>query len=543
MGISKAKCWGLVGGLWLVVGLLVGCGADGDAMLGATPGGAQDNGLAEDEIASGNVPQPEDITVEGMLATRDFPLAERSCSDPLCIGAAYAIAPTLDRTHAAAFVQIGFASGFDAATFERSPLNLAVVVDRSGSMEGEKIAAVRTALSRLIDQLGPADRLAIVLFDDQVDVLWPSSPVTNREAVREVLPMVVARGSTDLATGLAAGYAEVAAHTADFAGLDRVMVLTDAIANTGTTEISDFVSLAQDEAEQDVGLTVFGVGTDLNQDLVLAISALRGGNYFYLSDAETIATVFDVDFDYLVTPLAYDLHFSLVAAAGFRISDVYGHSSSPDGQAMTIDVATVFLSRGHGAVVARLEPIEGWPAGKAPLASLSLTYQPAAPGAVVTETSQPSYDGEVPLSDELTYFPDPNIRRTVAFVNAALGESTACAAYHNGNVEGAVALLDATEALLRAEATTLGDDELTAEADLVVALRANMTHPTVDRTYDDYDEYDDDDGGILPMACSTPAPYSHAPPALVPVLAALVFARTRSRRSDRVTQKPRGGVR
>ena len=136
------------------------------------------------------------------------------------------------------------------------------------------------------------------------------------------------------------------------------MVFTDAMTNTGETDTETFIGLASDNAQKGVGLTVFGVGIDLNQDLVLAISKLRGGNYFYLQDAAKISTVFDVDFDYLVTPLAYDLRSRLEPkATGFRIAQVYGYSSWQAGStAVEINVATVFLSRNHGAIVARLEP-------------------------------------------------------------------------------------------------------------------------------------------------------------------------------------------
>ncbi len=447
--------------------------------MGATPGGSQYDALAGEKIASGAVPKPEDITVEGKLASHDLPLESPVCEKPLCISSAYAVAPTLDADQSAVFVQIGFSSGIDEETFSRAPLNLSVVVDRSGSMAGKKIEAVRIALRHLLDQLSERDRLSIVLFDDQVDVLLPSTPLTDKAEVAGLISDISERGSTNLSAGLGEGFAQIEAFSGEPGYQSRVFVLTDAQANTGTTDTNAFVEQASGAAEQGVGLTVFGVGADLNQDLVLAISKLRGGSYYYLADYATISRVFDQDFDFLVTPLAYDLQFRLTPSSGFRVRSVYGFPSwTTQSATVDIDVATVFLSRGHGAVVARLEPDGEWPTGEAPLAGLSLTYQPAdtenTGSTQETEAFETVYGGRDPLDDESLFYSQPDIRRTVAYLSSALGQRQACARYWDGDASEAVSLLNRTEALLLEEAATLDDAELEEEAALVAQLRSNM---------------------------------------------------------------------
>jgi Ca-activated chloride channel family protein len=476
-------------GLGFVTCLLAagsGCSASND--LGATPGGAQDDALANEKIEQGYVPMPEDITVEGVLAAHDFPLEGPACEQELCINSAYAVAPTLDRQRASVFVQIGFDTGIDGETFHRSPLNLSVVVDRSGSMAGEKIVAVRTALGKLLDQLNTYDRLSIVLFDDRVDVLLPSTYVTDRESIRDLLPRITARGATNMALGLRTGYEQIA----DFSGTsgvsDRVMVFTDAIVNTGDTDTRSFIQLATTQAEKNVGLSLFGVGTDLNQSLVLAISKLKGNNYFFLSDRARIASVFDSDFDYLVTPLAYNLHFTLTPTAEFLIYQVYGYSGQPVGaNAVDITVPTVFLSRGHGAIVARLEPTSSWPSGNPPVAALSMTYDSASTGETASQEATTTYEGSDTLGDATSYFSQRNVRRTVAFVNGAIGEKRACSFYHSGSESEAIDVLDDTIALLDRESLALNDLELSEQASILADLRRNMVDgaPSGNDTYDD----------------------------------------------------------
>jgi Ca-activated chloride channel homolog len=533
-----AGWWGIVG--WVGLGMaLVGCSAS-SADMGATPGGAQDNDLAQTQIEQGGVPKPEAITVEGMLNSHDLPLDAVACEKDLCINAALGVAPALDTHKSAIFLQMGFGSGIDAATFHRSPLNLAVVVDRSGSMAGTKLMAVQTALSHLLDQLGEADRLALVSFDQNVSVLRESAPVSDRESIRALLPQITPGGTTDMGAGLRVGFEQVGLSAGQAGVSDRVMVLTDAETNTGDTSTATFVSLAQQHAARGIGLTVFGVGTDLNQDLVLAITKLRGGNYIFLQDSDKISTVFDTDFDYLVTPLAYDLKFTLVPAAGFRVARVYGYPAWQVGSATAeIDVATVFLSRNHGALVARLEPSAGWPAGQPPIGELGLTYIPAAGGEAVTQAFASSYGGTTALADNTIYYSETPVRRTVAFVNAALGEHDACTLYWNGNVSSAVSLLDETERMLESESAALDDLELSEEAANVAKLRLNMqSRPPNQATNTD----ESGDGPMVPFSCTLGgARPGHA--GWLPVVGLVVAIGAARRRRQQIRRRHRSASR
>lgn len=463
--------------LRVLLGLLTavsGCGGD----MGATPGGEQDNGLAQTQISQGQVPKSSAITVEGLLNQYDLPLESAPCARTLCIDAGWAIMPVLTEERSVVFVQIGLSSGLDEATFRRAPLNLSVVVDRSGSMWGSKLDSVKIALSRLIDQLGEADRLSIVLFDDQVDVLVEPTMVTNKAALKNKVGDIFARNATDMASGLRKGSEFVKQYAGQPGIADRVMVFTDAQTNTGDTDQTSFIGIVANNAAHDIGLTLFGVGTDLNQDLVLAISRERGGNYFYLQDAARIEAVFDRDFDYLVTPLAYDLHLSLAPAPGYVITAVYGFPSWRSGST-TVDlvIPTVFLSRNHGAVVARMDPANRkWPEAQVPLASLSLSYTSASDGTTMTDALEASYLDAAPLGDSSIFYSQRAVRKSVALVNAAVAEIQATQMYWNNrsNVSSAVALLERARENLVSEAGAIEDADLMTEAANVQKLQNNM---------------------------------------------------------------------
>jgi Ca-activated chloride channel family protein len=188
--------------------------------------------------------------------------------------------------------------------------------------------------------------------------------------------------------------------------------------------------------------------------------------------------VFDQDFDFLVTPLAYDLHLSLQPAAGYVITAVYGFPSWRSGST-TVDlvIPTVFLSRNHGAVVVRMDPANRkWPEGPSPLASLSLAYNSASDGTKVTDALEASYSDVAPLTDSSIFYSQRAVRKSVALVNEAIAEIQATQIYwnHTSTVSTAVDLLERVRSNLLSESTAIEDADLITEAANVQKLESNM---------------------------------------------------------------------
>lgn len=352
--------WGMGGNY----GGMAECDAGGTpGSLGATPGGAQDIGYIRTVIEEGYVPLPFHLAVEGLFSEHDLPIGEETpCQQLLCVRTALGRAPVFGSGQMNYFLQLGFSSGLDPATFQRAPLNLVVVLDKSGSMsdgsgdELSKMGAVKSALTGVVDKLTPDDRLAIVVFESEYQVLLDSTPVDEPQAIKNLIATIEAGGGTNIEAGLRRGFEIAAANSRPDQRMDRVMLLTDALPNVGRTGEGEFLDLVRQYAEQDIGLSTFGVGFNFGQELILELSRIRGGNYFFLEDNARIEEVFGQDFDYLVTPLAYDLHLELVPGSGHTLSGVYGIQSwTPGDELVELDVATLFLSRNRGAIVIRLE--------------------------------------------------------------------------------------------------------------------------------------------------------------------------------------------
>jgi Ca-activated chloride channel family protein len=338
--------------------------AGGGSNLGATPGGAQDIGYLRTVVEEGYVPLPFHLATEGLFSEHNLPIESSvPCDQLLCVRAATGLAPVIGTGVMNYFVQIGFSSNLKADTFKRSPLNLVVVLDKSGSMSGPasetltKMEAVKMALTEMVDRLDANDRLAIIAFNSSHQVLLASAAVTNRPAIKKVIASIEDGGGTNIEGALKAGFEIAAQNSVPRQRLDRVMLLTDALPNVGSTGDDSFLGLTESYAKREIGLTTFGVGINFGQELVVAISRIRGGNYFFLEDADRIKEVFDLDFDYLVTPLAYDMHLELVPGSWVKTVGVHGIPNWEEGQnKVQMDVETLFLSRNHGAIMIQLEP-------------------------------------------------------------------------------------------------------------------------------------------------------------------------------------------
>jgi len=336
----------------------------GGGNLGATPGGAQDIGYLRTTVESGYVPLSFHLAAEGLFSEHNLPIESSiPCNRLLCVRAATGLAPVIFSGKQNYFVQIGFSTNLEAASFQRAPVNLVVVLDKSGSMNGPasdtltKMQAVKMALTKMVDRLGAGDRLAIIAFNSSHEVLLSSALVTDRQAVKKVIASIEAGGGTNIEGALKKGF-EIAAEQSSSKRLDRVMLLTDALPNVGRTGDDSFLSLAESYGKRNVGLTTFGVGVNFGQELVVAISRIRGGNYFFLEDADRIKEVFELDFDYLVTPLAYDMRLELTPGSWVKTVGVHGIPNWKEGEnVVRMNVETLFLSRNHGAIMIQLEPV------------------------------------------------------------------------------------------------------------------------------------------------------------------------------------------
>lgn len=204
---------------------------------------------------------------------------------------------------------------------ERRRLNLSVVLDRSGSMDGAKMARAREAACYCVEQLLPSDRLSVVIFDDVVEVIAPSQPVENKGGLKRVLSRVAARGSTALHEAWVRGGMQVSEHL-DEGAINRVLLITDGLANVGLTSTDEIVTQARGLFARGVSTSTIGIGADFNEDLLMPMAHAAGGNAWHVAEPGDMARVFAVELEGLLAQFAHNVTLGMVPADGVRVADV-----------------------------------------------------------------------------------------------------------------------------------------------------------------------------------------------------------------------------
>lgn len=194
----------------------------------------------------------------------------------------------------------------------RPRMNLSLVLDRSGSMSGEKLSYVKKAASYVVEMLQEQDFLSVVTFDDQVDVLSPSvlASEDNKSEIKSKLSHIKSGGSTNLSGGWLEGCKEIA-KTAIDGTINRSLLLTDGLANAGIKNLEELAKHAGGLSRRGISTSSFGVGIGFNEQMLEAMSNNGGGNFYYIANPSEIPSIFQREFSELAAITLRDVEINL----------------------------------------------------------------------------------------------------------------------------------------------------------------------------------------------------------------------------------------
>ena len=329
----------------------------------------------------------------------------------------------------------------------RPRLNIALVVDKSGSMaEARKIDFVREAAHRLVDQLQPGDRFALVTYDDQVEVPIPSEAFEDRRFAHRVIDGIRPGGATNLGGGLVEGFRQVRRRY-DADGLNRVLLLSDGLANRGVTSPDELSRIAAGEGEDGLSVTTFGVGSEFNEDLLSGLAESGRGTYYYIDRAQRIPEMLAREFSTLQSIYASDVEITIEVHAEVVISEFLGYRFRRDGNRYVVNLGS--LSAGERRrVMCRIAPPR-WARGSHRIGQVVVRYQ--LPG----EKHQGSSSRELRLNwlddrKEVSREMNRDVSERSAVFQANAARQKAATLVDKGDVAGAKQVLDESKAKLQA---------------------------------------------------------------------------------------------
>ena len=352
--------------------------------------------------------------------------------------------------------------------FPRPPLNLALVLDRSGSMaQAKKMPFAREAAAFAVQQLLPTDRVSVVLFDDVVEVLAAGGPAADKSGLVRRIQHVQPRGSTDLHGGWAEGGRQAEAGLVP-GGVNRVLLLSDGLANVGVVAPDTIAAEARGLAARGVGTTAMGVGDDFNEDLLESMALAGDGQYYYIESPVQLVDIFQTELQGLMATLGQKVSLGLEPAGGAAVIDVLNDlEKTPTGRLMlpnlVVDMPVLVVVRlkltPSPAVATGLQVRLAWDAprdGGRRVLRAALGGLPA-----------------VSMAEWSALPEDPDVREQVALLMVARAQKEAARSAERGDIPGTREWLAAARG---AAAAVPSSPEIKAEMaaldDLEVALEA-----------------------------------------------------------------------
>lgn len=363
----------------------------------------------------------------------------------------------LDETHMAVTIQ---APVVDQAQV-RPPVNLAVVIDRSGSMAGEKLSHAKDAARQLVNQLLPTDRVSIISYGSDVVVAFPSARATpaGKAAAFQAISAIYDNGGTNLSGGLVTGREQIEMYPEQGA-VARVVLISDGQANEGIVQQDRLAQLAAETAQQGVSITTVGVGLDFDERVMTSIAVSGRGNYYFAENSFMLADMFTREFNKLGATAATRVQLTLAPMPGVDVLDTYGYPMTRSGQNTIIPVADL-QSGETRKVVVRLR-VNATTLGTMKLADVGVSFLPVA--AVEAHNVTLAAHATVTDQQELVLAGrDIEAIRHIERARTAYTINQATVQYENGNAGAALQLIQRRREQAKSIAIDLGDNQFAAE--------------------------------------------------------------------------------
>jgi Ca-activated chloride channel family protein len=302
---------------------------------------------------------------------------------------------------------------------KRPPLNLSVVLDRSGSMAGDKLDYVKRAAQFLVQHLSSQDMFSLVTYDTYVTVDIPPSTVIYKDQILQAIMRINSGNSTNLSGGWLQGCQLVETNKAD-GQVNRVLLLTDGLANVGVTEPDRLASMARGKRDDGVTTTTMGVGMGFNEDLLRQMASEGGGAFYFIDNPDQAAHIFREELRDLLSVVGQNLTITLTPSTDVKmVAQFNAYPTDERNGNMAFRMGDLFAEEVKMLLlelhIPALETL-----GQVEVAKLRFEYDELAENAAIHRTTEvPIMVNLVSESEYTSHHPNEEVMRVVLMLRAA----------------------------------------------------------------------------------------------------------------------------
>lgn len=270
------------------------------------------------------------------------------------------------------YLKVGL-TGFEmTGDAKRTPANIAIVIDRSGSMQGDKIKQAKEAARMAVNRLNANDIVSIVVYDDTVNVLVPATKASDRSTILAGIDQIEVGGSTALFAGVSKGAEEVRKFlTRD--RVNRVILLSDGLANVGPDTPGALGDLGASLVKEGISVTTLGLGLGYNEDLMSQLAQRSDGNHAFVERSKDLVGIFNSEFGDVLSVVAQEVLVTIECGDGIRPVKVLGRQADIAGRKVVASMNQVYSNQ-EKYLMLEVEIPEGTAGTQLQVATVNVTY-------------------------------------------------------------------------------------------------------------------------------------------------------------------------
>ncbi|PLY02698.1 MAG: hypothetical protein C0623_03460 [Desulfuromonas sp.] len=345
---------------------------------------------------------------------------------------------------------------------DRPAVNLTLVMDRSGSMSGQKINKAREAAITALRRLGPQDLFSLVVYDHNVQTLVPPQSAANTEWIESRIRSIGTGGNTALYGAVSQGAAEVRKNL-HRSHVHRVVLLSDGLANVGPSQPADLARLGAALIKEGISVTTIGIGTDFNEDLMSQLADRSDGNHYFVESSRDLPRIFAAELGDVLSVAARKVIIEIDCPNGVRPLRIIGRDGRIRGNQVQIHLNQLYGGQEKYALIeVMVEP--GRENATQKIADARCSYENALTNKPERSMSVASVRFSKSLDDVRRSANKP-VQKAVVENELAEARDKALDLYNAGKKDEAVQQLKEKKAEISSRSQALGFDDIAEEAE------------------------------------------------------------------------------